>query len=127
MISEGKKRREVAEALDIAVTQVSEWTRDKRFDFKVQEFCVQTQTAMMKEGIRVKANRLDLLEKHARRMDTLLDENGFDAKISRELREYLKQAAIEMGEWTEKKEVRNPDGLKILVEYSDLTTKNDPD
>lgn len=37
--------------------------------------------------------------------NTLVEEYAFDAALSRELRETLKQAAQELGQWSEKQEV----------------------
>jgi len=43
-------------------------------------------------------------------------EYAFDAALAREIREYQKQAAIEKGEWAEKREVTGADGGPIEIE-----------
>lgn len=126
LASEGKSRVEISKELGIGIRTIGTWYASEEFNFKVDEFAVQIQTAMMKEGIRVKANRLEILQKQVDRMVKLADktggdEAGFDPKLSRELREYLKQAAIEMGDWTEKKSVEMNGNLEVGVK--DLISK----
>lgn len=46
-----------------------------------------------------------------------------DVGLLRELREHEKQAAIETGEWTEKRELSGPDGGAIPITIEDQITK----
>lgn len=47
----------------------------------------------------------------------LVEEYAFDAALNRELRETMKQAAQELGQWTEKKELTGRDGQPIAVNH----------
>lgn len=47
----------------------------------------------------------------------------FDAALLKELREHEKQAAIEVGEWTERKEVTGSEGSPLLAPLADALEK----
>jgi hypothetical protein len=51
--------------------------------------------------------------------DVLVYEYAFDAALAKEVREYLKYAAQERGEWTEKREVTGKDGGPIDMKVED--------
>ncbi len=51
----------------------------------------------------------------------LVEEFELDAALLKELREHEKQAAQEVGQWTEKQEVTGKDGGPLLLDLDNLT------
>jgi transposase-like protein len=131
MIADGQMTiRQIAKQVGVGPQTVSAWLKDARFKDRVQFNKAQTEVALVKDGIRSKENRLAIIEKQVNKIQALLETMDFDPKVSRELREYLKHAAIELGQWTEKKELTGEGGgaIKVIIEYSEqLTTQDDQD
>ena len=119
------------------------WKNHPIFQERVTEIADETAKALKKQGIRIKETRLAKLNKLVKRIEKVIkgraadmpdvpggpsgllvrDYKGhlgravykFDAALVKEFRELLKQAAIELGEWTEKRELSGPDGGAIPV------------
>lgn len=106
----------------------------------------------LKRGLALKAKRVARLKTMIARMETLIadraeemedeiagggtglllrDYKGEDGRaiyreataLLKEYREYLKQIAIEVGEWTEKKEVSGPEGKGLMDGFAEALAK----
>lgn len=135
LVAEGQKtNEEIAKACGVARQTFDLWNADKTFSARVQQIVQATAAALLKDGIRVKENRVSNLQSRVDKMLALIEARGvemkdeiaggetgllvrdykgkdadipvykFDAAVVKELREHEKQAAIELGQWTEKRE-----------------------
>lgn len=149
LLAEGKLSDEkIAESLDIHRRTLDRWKTVVVFRDRVAELCHELADKLAAEGVRLKVNRLRNLQNRVDRMHRLIEaraedlkddiaggETGllvrdykhggtvykFDAALLRELREHEKQAAIELGQFTEKRELEGQvsGDLKIVVEYKE--------
>lgn len=133
-VAEGNlTEHQIAEGLGIGRATVERWKAHPVFQARVKEIVDETTAALKKQGIRIKETRLAKLDRMIRRIEVVIvgrandmleapggksgllarDYKGkdadraiykFDAALVKEYRECLKQAAIELGEWTEKRE-----------------------
>lgn len=133
-VAEGQlTEHQIAEGLGLARATIERWKSHPGFQARVAEIVAETATALKKQGIRVKETRLAKLNRMVQRIESVIlgraedmpeapggksgllarDYKGkdadqpvyrFDAPMVKEYRELLKQAAIEVGEWTEKRE-----------------------
>ena len=133
-VAEGKlSEDDIANELKISRATLKRWKSHPGFQARVAEIVAETAAALKKQGIRVKETRLAKLNRMVQRIESVIlgraedmpeapggksgllarDYKGkdadqpvyrFDAPMVKEYRELLKQAAIEVGEWTEKRE-----------------------
>lgn len=138
---------EIAEKCGVTNRQLERWKQHPYFQARVNQIVEDTASALKKKGIRLKENRLNNLQLRVSKMMALIEARGaemtgeiaggetgllardykgkeadiavyrFDAALMKELREHEKQTAIELGEWTEKQEVKS--NYKLVVEYGD--------
>ena len=137
LVAEGRKtNEEIATECGVARQTFDLWNSSPEFKARVAQIVADSAEALKKEGIRLRENRLNNLQRRVDKMHALIDERGkkmaetqeieggetgllvrdykggkrlkavykFDAALLKELREHEKQAAIERGEWTEKRE-----------------------
>jgi hypothetical protein len=133
-VAEGQStEHQIAEGLGVGRATIERWKAHVEFQARVKEIVDETAAALKKQGIRIKETRLAKLDRMVRRIESVIagraedmpeapggksgllarDYKGkdadrtvykFDAPMVKEYRECLKQAAIELGEWTEKRE-----------------------
>lgn len=122
-----------AEAAGISSAALAKWKLAPEFQERVAQIVAEMAEALKKKGVRVRENRLAYLQRRIDKMHALIEaravelngevaggETGlivrdykgkdadvpvyrFDAALVKELREHEKQAAIEVGEWAEKR------------------------
>jgi gas vesicle protein len=151
-----KTDEQIAAECGVTRRMLAYWKKHPEFTARVNEIVQQTADKLLKQGVRLKENRLAKLQGMLDRMAALVearakdlgkprtDDDGeeteeiagggtgllvrdnkgkdwrpvykFDAALLREFREYLKQAAIELGEWTEKRDLTS-DGKSLGVVF----------
>lgn len=138
--------QQIADAIDVGRKTLARWKTEPLFRDRVKEIVQQMADAFLAKGIRLRENRLSNLQDRVRRMTELIEaraidladipggETGllvrevkhhttvykFDAALVRELREHEKQAAQELGQWLEKKEITGGDGQPLFAEMADV-------
>lgn len=134
---------EIAEQCGVKRRQLARWKAEPKFQARVKEILAKTADSLQKKGIRDKERRLAKLDRLARRIELVMRERAadmadvpggqsgllvrdykggqimteiykFDAAMAKEYREAMKQAAIELGEWTEKRELSGTEGAPLL-------------
>jgi len=137
---------EIAKACGVTRKALWEWRQHPDFAARVEQIIEEQAAKLLREGIRRKENRLRNLQARVDKMLTLIEERAkemdgeiagggtgllvrdykgkdadipiykFDAAVVKELREHERQAAQELGEWTEKREITGKDGKPLTVE-----------
>lgn len=148
LVAEGKLNQSaIAQQVGASRMALIRWNQKPEFQERVRQIQGQTEVAMLKEGIRIKSNRLDDLQELRDRLFRVIHERAaaaehenvpgwksgllvhqiknvggqpvdhyaHDASLVKELREVEKQAAIEMGEWTEQSKVEMNGTLQVNV------------
>lgn len=134
---------EIAKECGSSRRQLLRWKSEPVFQARVKKIITQTADSLQKKGIRDKDRRLAKLDRIIRRIElvikgraadmegvpggqsgllvrdykgsqVLTDVYKFDAAMVKEYREAMKQAAIELGEWTEKRELTGTEGTSLL-------------
>lgn len=125
---------EIAAVCGTSRATLAKWKLAPAFKFRVRQIVEATAKALLKDGIRLRETRLTNLQARVDKMLALIEARGvemkgeiaggetgllvrdykgkdcdvpvfkFDAALVKELREHEKQAAIELGQWTEKRE-----------------------
>lgn len=130
---------EIAQELGVNRATLHRWSVRPEFAARIAEINEATAAALIKKGVRVKANRLEKLNTAVEKIEALIaarasdmktvpggetgllvrrkkiigsgenaqsiDEYQADMAVIKEYRELLKQAAIELGEWTERQSI----------------------
>lgn len=143
LFAEGLSQADVSLRMGEKLSTVRRWYDRPAFKQEVEGFVEAARAAILSQGIAAKQNRIDEYDRRWREMkalmkaraewDVLSDVPGgqtgllcrdfkglipvykVDAALLREMRELEKQAAIEVGDWTEKKELTGEDGGAIPV------------
>lgn len=145
LFADGLSQPEVAKAIGRKTTTVRSWYDQPEFKDEIQRFIEAAREAVQRKGIAEKENRLAEYDRRWREMkalmkaraewDVLIEENvpgattglicrdfkgilpvyKVDVGLLKEMRELEKQAAIEVGDWTEKQELTGADGGAIPV------------
>lgn len=151
LFADGLSQADVAEAMGIKLDMARRWYDQPLFKAEIEAFVEADREAIRKEGIANKQNRMDEYNRRWREMkalmraraewDVLADVPGgntgllcrdfkgvmpiykVDAALLREMRELEKQAAIEIGDWTEKKELTGADGGAIPISIESAIAK----
>lgn len=121
---------EIADKLDMGIATLFRWKNYQEFKERIDEFTAQFREAALKQEIGDLGKRLKRYNKRWQQIDQLIKERSideknqrvaggttgllardikgevevwkFDAALVKEERELAKQAAIELGQWTEK-------------------------
>lgn len=153
MLADGQKQAEVAAVFGLKACTISSWFNRQEFKDEIERFREASRAALSAEGIANKKNRLAEYDRRWQLMqavikarsewDALAEAPGgdtglivrelrgnsldFNYKVDigflREMRELEKQAAIEVGDWTEKKELTGADGGAIPVSIEGAIAK----
>lgn len=153
LFADGLSQAAVAEQLGVSLKNARTWYEQPAIKAEIEAFVEADREAIRKEGIANKQNRMDEYDRRWREMkalmraraewDVLRDENvpgretgllcrdfkgirpvyKVDAALLREMRELEKQAAIEIGDWTEKKELTGADGGAIPISIESAIAK----
>lgn len=141
---------EIADHLGIGRATLARWKERPEFAARVAEIVAETAGALKAKGIAEKQNRINALSERLDRMQELIaarassmadeiagGETGllvaipmqwgskyaFDAALLKEMREHEKQAAIELGEWSEKRELTGPNNTPLFSDLFDKLSK----
>lgn len=151
LFADGLSQAEVALRMGEKLPTVRRWYDRPVFKQEIENFVETARAAIRAQGIAAKQNRIDeydrrwlemkALMKARAEWDVLSDVPGggtgllcrdfkgvmpvykVDAALLREMRELEKQAAIEVGDWTEKQELTGADGGAIPVSIEAAITK----
>lgn len=143
--------QQIAEALKIGRKTLSRWKIEPLFRERVKQIIVEMADALAAKGVRLRENRLKNLQARVDKMMALIEARGsseemqdvaggetgllvreikhlgfvfkFDAALLREMREHEKQAAQELGQWLEKKEISGADGQPLFAEMADVINR----
>ncbi len=153
MYADGQKTADIAASIGAKIFTVNSWFNRDEFQAEIEKFVKADRAALSAEGIANKKNRLAEYDRRWMLMkavikarsewDALADAPGGDTGLIvrefrgnsievnykvdigflREMRELEKQAAIEVGDWTEKKELTGADGGAIPVSIEGAIAK----
>jgi hypothetical protein len=157
LFADGLSQANVAESLGLKACTVRSWFDQPLFKAEIDRFVDGDRAAIQAKGIADKQNRLDeynrrwllmkALMKARAEWDVLTNVPGgstglicrewrglnelftVDTGLLKEMREIEKQAAIEVGDWTEKKELTGADGgaIPISIEAAINKAYGEPD
>jgi hypothetical protein len=143
LVAEGdKSNTEIAQRTGVTPYTITKWSKNPDFIDRVAEIRAEMAQALKRAGLRVRENRLRALNDDFERTQKVINgrakahfdvpggESGllvrrirhsgeeyvFDAAVLRERREYMKQAAIELGEWIEKQQLDAGDGKPLPID-----------
>ena len=153
LYADGLSQAEVAKTLGITVGKAKDWYEQPLLKAEIDAFIESDRAAIRGKGITVKQNRLDAYNERWKLLNAIIkarsewdvvagvpggntglivrDFKGtanieifkIDVGLLKELRELEKQAAIEVGDWTEKKELTGADGGAIPVSIETAIAK----
>lgn len=148
-----KSQADVAAAMGLKLSTVRSWFDQPLFKAEIETFVESDRAAIRAEGIANKQNRLDEYNRRWLLMQAVIKARSewdvvanvpggntglivrefrgnlievnykVDIGFLREMRELEKQAAIEVGDWTEKKELTGADGGAIPVSIEGAIAK----
>lgn len=140
---------QIAESLAVSRQSITRWKAEPMFRDRVNEIVIDLAEALAAKGIRLRENRLRNLQTRVDKMMALIEaraldlaevtggETGllvrdykhggtvykFDAALLREMREHEKQAAQELGQWLDKKEITGGDGQPLFAEMAEVINR----
>lgn len=111
---------EIAEELDISPRTLWNWRQQPEFVARIEEHLEAFRVEVRRLGLAVRERRIKALNTRWRKLQGAADKAPDDLGILKELREIEKQAAQELGQWTEKHEVEQTAKVYVTVSPEDL-------
>lgn len=111
---------EIAEELDISPRTLWNWRQQPEFAAKIEEHLEAFRVEVRRLGLAVRERRIKALNTRWKRLQEQAEVLTGDLGILKELREIEKQAAQELGQWTEKHEVEQTSKVYVTVSPEDL-------
>lgn len=112
LLADGKMtKRAVASEVGISEHTMHEWLNQPAFNTRVEQIVEQVRKRILQKGIADRVERVRRLGDIVRRLEVALDVPGVEEKAAdlvallKEYRATLQQAAQEVGQWTERREV----------------------
>lgn len=111
---------EIAEEIDVDRKTLWNWRQQAEFTARIEEHLEAFRVEVRRLGLAVRERRIKALNTRWRKLQEQADSLPGDMGILKELREIEKQAAQELGQWTEKHEVEQTTKAYIAVSPEEL-------